>query len=55
MALIGPAYPVVGKAGAVHEHGRKYHGRNYPKRPFMGPTLIKTAPRLPKFWAGSIH
>lgn len=29
--------------------------RNYPKRPFMGPTLQEVAPRLPKQWKDSVR
>jgi len=28
---------------------------NFPKRPFMGPALERSLPRLPKMWAGSIR
>ena len=53
-ALIGPAYSVVGGSGAAHEYGGRYKKQIYPKRPFMGPALMKVKNRLPRFWAGSI-
>jgi len=54
MALIGPSRRIVGIAGAEHEHGGKWRRERFPRRPFMFPALEKTAPRLPKHWAGSI-
>jgi hypothetical protein len=48
--VIGPRFSVVGSAGAAHEHGGKYKGETYPRRPFMGPTLDEVAPRIgPKY------
>lgn len=44
--VIGPVYSMVGTAGAAHEHGGKYKGERYPKRPFMGPALEEAAPQL---------
>ena len=52
--VIGPAYQFIGVAMTAHEFGGKFRGRKYPKRPLMGPTLIKTAPQLSKLWADSV-
>jgi len=54
MALVGPSRRIVGIAGAEHEHGGRWRRERFPRRPFMFPALEKTAPRLPKHWAGSI-
>jgi hypothetical protein len=53
--VIGPDVESFGTAGKAHEHGGHYRRERYPKRPFMGPALEKTRPRLPKFWAGSVR
>lgn len=53
--VIGPAHEVVGPAAKAHEHGGKFRGQRYPKRPFMGPALIKMKDRLPKLWADSVR
>ena len=53
-AFIGPDASIVGQAGAAHEHGGRYMGQVFPKRPFMFPALEKVKPRLPKHWAGSV-
>lgn len=52
--VIGPAYQFIGIAMTAHEFGGKFRRRKYPKRPLMGPTLIKTAPQLPKLWEDSV-
>jgi len=54
VVVIGPDVESFGTAGKAHEHGGKFRGERYPKRPFMGPALEKTKDRLPKFWAGSV-
>lgn len=54
-ALIGPAYDVVGLAGAAHEHGGRYRGDRYPARPFMRPALESLRPRLPRHWAARVR
>ena len=53
-ALIGPAFSLIGKSAAAHEFGKRYKGDKYPKRPFMGPALLKIKSRLPKFWSVKI-
>ena len=53
--VIGPHYRKVGTTGMAHEFGGMYRGDRYPRRPFMGPALERTAPRLPRHWAGSIR
>ena len=54
-AVIGPEYSVIGPAAMAHEHGGKFRGEKYEPRPFMGPALVKVAPRLPKKWRGSVR
>jgi len=54
-ALIGPAHSLVGRSASAHEFGGTYRGQRYPKRPLMGPALMKLVPRLPSFWASSIR
>lgn len=53
-AVIGPAENLIGTAASAHEFGGSYRDRNYPKRPLMGPTLVKVAPHLPKLWEDSV-
>lgn len=53
--VIGPVYGGVGRSAHPHEFGGRYRGRRYDARPFMGPALEKTAPRLPRHWAGSVR
>lgn len=52
--VIGPAKSIIGISMTAHEFGGIYRRRKYPKRPLMGPTLLKTAPRLPKLWEDSL-
>ena len=48
--VIGPTFSRVGTAGAAHEHGGRYKGETYPRRPFMGPALDEVLPRIgPKY------
>lgn len=53
-AVIGPRYSVVETSGEPHEKGVPYMGRNYPKRAFMMPGLLRALPRLTAYWSGSI-
>lgn len=53
-AVIGPMASIVDDAGAAHEFGGGFRGQDYPERPFMGPALEKSIPRLGPDWAGSI-
>ncbi len=53
--LIGPTYTVVGRSARAHEFGGRYRRETYPKRPFMGPALMKIRSRLPRMWADSIR
>jgi len=53
--IIGPAFSVIDRVGRVHEKGGRYKKERFPRRPFMGPALEKTRPRLPKFWADSVR
>ncbi|GAB6166150.1 hypothetical protein JCM19992_21500 [Thermostilla marina] len=55
VVVIGPAVHLFGTAGKAHEHGGRFRGARYPKRPFMEPALLKVKDRLPKFWAGSVR
>jgi len=52
--VIGPAESVIGTAMVAHEFGGKYRKRRYPKRPLMGPTLEKTASKLPNLWEKAV-
>jgi len=52
--VIGPAKTFIGISMTAHEFGGMYRRRKYPKRPLMGPALVKTAPALPKLWADSV-
>ena len=53
-AIIGPAASIIGPAGAEHEHGGRWRKERFPRRPYMGPALMKIGPRLPRMWASSI-
>jgi hypothetical protein len=53
-ATIGPSEEIAGQSGGAMEHGGLYRGTFYPVRPFMGPALVKAAPRMPEQWANSI-
>ena len=53
--VVGPSIEVVGTSATAHEFGGRYRRRRYPRRPFMGPALERTAPRLPRHWAGSVR
>ena len=52
--VIGPAESIIGTAMVAHEFGGTYRKRRYPKRPLMGPTLEKTATKLPALWEKSV-
>ncbi len=52
--VIGPAESLIGISMTAHEFGGMYRRRKYPRRPLMGPTLEKVAPRLPNLWADSV-
>lgn len=52
--VIGPAYQFIGISMTAHEFGGMYRHRKYPKRPLMGPTLLKTATQISKLWADSV-
>jgi len=53
--VVGPDYAVAGPAAMAHEHGGRFRGARYEKRPFMGPALEKVRDRLPRKWAGSVR
>lgn len=53
-AVIGPDVSKVGQSAMAHEYGGKYRKQRFPRRPFMGPALLKIAPRLPRHWSKSI-
>jgi hypothetical protein len=52
--IVGPTHSSVGRSGAAHEHGIKHKGDAFAERPFMGPALKITTPKLPANWSGSI-
>ncbi len=54
-SIIGPSAQVVGEAGAAHEHGELYMGDRYPQRPFMGPSLERTEPKLAGFFENTFY
>ena len=55
-AIIGPKSEVVSNVGGAHEFGGPFRGRQYPKRPFMGPALdVEVKNNLPKAWENSIR
>lgn len=52
--VIGPAESIIGTAMVAYEFGGRFRKRRYPKRPLMGPTLQKTATKLPDLWEKSV-
>ena len=52
--VIGPAKSLIGISLTAHEFGGMSRRRKYPKRPLMGPTLLKAAPALSKLWTDSV-
>ncbi len=55
VAVIGADEAKVGESASAHEHGGRYKRQRYPKRPFMGPSLVKLKTRLPRFWRNSVR
>jgi len=53
--VVGPTYEIVGRSAMAHEFGGRYRRERYPKRPLMGPALIKHMPRIPKHWRASVR
>lgn len=53
-AIAGVTVSQMGKSAMPHELGGRYHGRSYPKRPFMFPALKKNIRRIPRFWKESV-
>lgn len=53
LAVIGPAFPVVGTAGRAHEFGGRYKGSQYPERPFMRPALEESLDQFAGAFRGS--
>lgn len=49
-AVIGTRYSMVDDSGEPHEKGTFYRGQQFDKRPFMQPALLRSIPRLSKFW-----
>lgn len=52
--LVGPAFSIMGRSMTAHEYGGTFRGREYPKRPLMGPTLRSTTPQLAAFWRDTV-
>jgi phage gpG-like protein len=52
--IIGPTANVIGQVGAVHEFGERFRDAKYPARPYMGPALEKTKPKLAAMWRDSV-
>jgi hypothetical protein len=53
--IVGPSRRKVEMVGAVHEFGKTFMGRKYPKRPFMGPAFDIAKKRLPEKWKNSVR
>jgi len=53
-AVIGFRASYVDQTAAVHEHGLTEEGRQYPKRPTMGPALERNVDRFHRSWRNSI-
>jgi hypothetical protein len=53
-ALIGPRASFIGKSGAAHEFGRSFQGDSFDERPYMGPALEESLPRIAGQWEGSV-
>jgi hypothetical protein len=53
-AVIGFAYSRIKDAMSAHEHGKKYKGTKFPKRPTMQPALERRLARFHREWQGSI-
>lgn len=45
-AFVGPVASELGDVAWVHEHGGERYGRDYPRRPFMGPVVARCAPYI---------
>ena len=52
--VIGPAKSLIGISMIAHEFGGMYRRRKYPKRPLMGPSLLKAAPQLSRLWENAL-
>ena len=52
--VVGPAHSLIGASGSAHEFGGRYGNENYPARPFMEPSLRKSAPHLPALWRDAV-
>lgn len=53
--VIGPSAGLIGPVMGAHEFGERFRGRDYPKRPLMGPTLARTKDKLPSLWKDSVR
>lgn len=53
-AVIGPVGAQVGPIGELHEFGGRRKKATYPARPFMGPAMIREAPRFAGQFVGSV-
>lgn len=53
LAVIGPAFSVVGTAGQAHEFGGRYKGQSFPARPFMRPALEESLDQFAGAFRGS--
>lgn len=48
--VIGPAYSLAGTGGQPHEHGGRYMGAMFERRPTMGPSLEEAVPLIGPRW-----
>lgn len=53
-AVIGPRRSIMGEGAVPHEFGGRYKDQTYPKRPTMGPALIKNLDRFAASFSGSL-
>lgn len=53
-SLIGFRYSKIETVGAIHEHGLKEEGRDYPVRPTMLPALERNLGRFHEDWRASL-
>ena len=48
--VIGFRKSIIGTSATPHEHGGRYRGAYYDKRPILAPALAKAMKRLPDSW-----
>jgi len=53
--VIGPTPRLAGTSGQAHEFGGSYRGQRFEKRPFMGPALQRSLPKIPREWKNIVR